>query len=421
MRDLSASQFLLQRALRIIPDGSQTASKSPHRFVAASPRYIKEGHGCRVVDVDWNSYIDLAMALGAVVLGYGNEAVEEAVVRQVRNGPLFTLPGQLEVEVAEKLLEHWVPWADMVRFFKTGSEATSAAVRVARAVTDRPFVLTTHTSYHGWADWAMKDPAVGVPKLARQNTLRFMYGALPDKAKQPLSLCAALIMEPAGLGLPPVGYLQELRRICTEHGIVLIFDEILSGIRGNPTDAASLGVEPDLMCLGKAMGNGYPIAAVVGKREVMEHINQAEAFCSGTYGGELVSLAAAKATLEGLRNDENWARGLLHKGGKEYICSIVLALDKCPGAQVRGLPERFVVEFEDGRARDVFQQECMDRGVLWTGSYNLALPHVTDRVVFDRVIEVHREAAGAVRSAAEIEYRGVLRGEPTKQGFRRQG
>lgn len=419
MRDLSASQFLLQRALRIIPDGSQTASKSPHRFVAASPRYIKEGHGCRVVDVDWNSYIDLAMALGAVVLGYGNEAVEEAVVRQVRNGPLFTLPGQLEVEVAEELLEHWVPWADMVRFFKTGSEATSAAVRVARAVTDRPFILTTRTSYHGWADWAMKDPAVGVPKLARQNTLRFEYGTMPDR--QPLFHCAALIMEPTGLGLPPVGYLEGLRRLCTEHGIVLIFDEILSGIRGNPTDAAHLGVEPDLMCLGKAMGNGYPIAAVVGKREFMKHMNQAEAFCSGTYGGELVSLAAAKATLQALRADEVFALGLLHRDCKGYIYDIVLALDKCPGAQVRGLPERFVLEFEDSRARDVFQQECMDRGLLWTGSYNLALPHVTDGAVFDEVIRVHREAAGAVRRAAEIEYRGVLRGEPTKQGFRRQG
>lgn len=437
---------LRDRAARVIPDGTMTASKAPRRFVQnVSPCYIEYGKGAEVWDVDGNKYIDTTMALGAVILGYNDPDVYLAVEEQVRKGPLFTLPGALEVEVAEELLEYWLPGMDMVRFVKTGSEATSAAVRLARAVTGRDKIISM--GYHGWHDTFLNGleqskgegkHAAGVPtimwNLFIEHIEDLYYGdarVLADRIKKSYNShrveMAAVIMEPITLEWPPDGYLHSVRDICDEYGILLIFDEILTGIRYNPTAYDQLGVVPDLVTLGKSMGNGYPIAALAGKREYMERLNQDEVFVSGTYAGELVSLAASKATLEKLRTDDRLGYGFTWYQARWRSMAVEIIEQHPIAAQymsVRGRAPRFIIEFKHQLVADLFQQECMKRGVLFTGGHNISLAH-RDPHLLGTVAAVYDAAADAVDKA--LEYGGPewcgrrLEGEPTRPAFRRQG
>jgi len=443
---------LRDRAERIIPDGAMTASKAPRRFVqGVSPCYIEYGKGATVRDVDGNQYIDTTMALGAVILGYNDPDVNLAVIEQVEKGPLFTLPGKLEVEVAEELLEYWLPEMDMVRFLKTGSEATSAAVRLARAVTGRDKILSM--GYHGWHDTFLNGfeqskgegrHAAGVPTIMWNQFIEHIqdmyYGdarVLADMVKKSYNShrveIAAVIMEPVGLEWPPDGYLQNVRDICDEYGIILIFDEILTGIRYNPTAYRQLGVTPDLVTIGKSMGNGYPIAALAGKREYMEHLNQDEVFVSGTYAGELVSLAASKATLEKLRTDDRLGYGFTGYQS-QWMHMVIGVLNRHPRAseymEVKGRLPRFVLAFKEQLVADLFQQECMKRGVLFTGGHNISLAH-RDPHLLATVAAVYDHAADVVDKVIQdggdsrLERLGrcneLLEGEPTRPAFRRQG
>jgi len=426
---------LRERAEKVIPDGTMTASKAPRRFVqGVSPCYIAWGGGVEVMDVDGNKYIDTSMALGAVILGYADDDVNKAVQRQVDRGSLFTLPGKLEVEVAEELLEHWLPGMDMVRFLKTGSETTSAAVRLARAVTGREGIVTVQGHYHGWHDWAIcyAEPALGVPDVHSMSLIdQVAYGDITDLRSALLPEAdwkpAAVIMEPIGLEQPPSGYLQAVRELCDEYGALLIFDEVLTGIRFNPTAYSTFGVTPDLVTIGKAMGNGYPIAALAGKREYMERLNQDEdgVFVSGTYNGELVSLAATKATLEKVRNIGTQGAGYLRRDGEQWRGMIVGAVQPLEvyGVRVKGYPLHFTIEFDKQPMADLFQQECMKNGVLYTGNHNISFSH-TPRIHLI-MVEVYNNAAMVVEKAMEEggeERCGeLLEGEPTRKGFRRQG
>jgi len=444
IKELSKMKFeksinLRDRAERIIPDGAMTASKAPRRFVqGVSPCYIERGNGAEVWDVDGNKYIDTTMALGAVILGYNDPDVNEAVIEQVEKGPLFTLPGALEVEVAEELLEYWLLGMDMVRFLKTGSEATSAAVRLARAVTKRNRILTMKGHYHGWHDWAIayKPPALGIPDSTYEQGLTqpVEYGnTVWLREELSPNDVAAVIMEPINLEWPPDGYLYAVRELCDEYGVLLIFDEILTGIRYNPTAYHQLGVIPDLVTIGKSMGNGYPIAALAGKREYMKHLNQDEVFVSGTYAGELVSLAASKATLEKLRTDDRLMKSFTwYQAG--WMSMVRKVIERHPIAseymQVKGLAPRFILQFTEQLVADLFQQECMKRGVLFTGGHNISLAHrdphllATVAAVYDNAADVVDKViqdGGDSRLERLTRCNELLEGEPTRPAFRRQG
>jgi len=437
--NFTESTQLRKRAEKVIPDGTMTASKAPRRFVqGVSPCYIAWGDGAEVVDVDGNKFIDTAMALGAVILGYADDDVNKAVQRQVDRGSLFTLPGKLEVEVAEELLEHWLPGMDMVRFLKTGSEATSAAVRLARAVTGREGIIAMEGHYHGWHDWTISRvyPARGVPNTVLDDVDQVVYGDLDNLRKSFKDASeiydadvAAVIMEPTGLEHPPNGYLRAVRELCDEYGALLIFDEVLTGIRFSPTAYANFGVIPDIVTIGKAMGNGYPIAALAGKREYMERLTQDKdgVFISGTYNGELVSLAATKATLEKVRNIRTQGTGYMGLGldGAQWQRIITGSIQplKEYGVRVKGYPLHFTIDFDKQSMADLFQQECMRNGVLYTGNHNISFSHTPGiRLV---VVEVYNNAAMVVKKAmeegGEERCRELLEGEPTKKGFRRQG
>lgn len=291
------SEAWLRRAEETIPLGSQTFSKSRTQYpVGISPLYIEKANGSMVWDVDGNKYVDLVSSLASVTLGYSDSLISKAVAAQLKRGVIYSLPGRLEAEVAEMICG-LVPCAEMVRFGKNGSDATAAAVRLARAYTGKSKVLVC--GYHGWQDWYIGSTSrnKGVPAEVSALTLSFAYNDI-EVLKRLVSAgeVACIVMEPMNIEFPKPGYLQEIREIASDNGVILIFDETITGFRFCAGGAQELfGVIPDLATFGKGIANGFPLSAVVGKREIMMEMENI--FFSGTFGGELLSLAAAKAVL----------------------------------------------------------------------------------------------------------------------------
>jgi glutamate-1-semialdehyde aminotransferase len=422
------SSELANRAEGLIPAGSQTFSKGPTQFVRGfAPRYVQRAEGVEVWDVDGNRYIDWPMGLGAVVLGHAHPAVTAAVERQLADGIAYSLPHRLEVEVSE-LVRDLCPCAEMVRFGKTGSDAVSAAVRIARAATGREHVL--HCGYHGWHDWHIADTTRdrGVPRADHEligsfgyNDLTSLDAALAERD----GLVAAVVMEPVGLDMPADGFLQGVIDRAHAAGAVVVFDEIITGFRLKPGGAQELfGVTPDLACYGKALGNGMPISAIAGKADLMMECE--EIFFSLTHGGEALSLAAAKTVLEILRDgsvqDRFWQIGALLRDEQNRILGDA-GLDDI--VEVRGLGPRHAFLFSgspsdpDGLlVKSLLQQEMLRRGVLFAGSQFVAEAH-TETDVAD-TLAAFREAIGVVREARDAGDVAVrLEGAPVEAVFRR--
>ncbi len=289
----------LYRAEKAIPLGSQTFSKSRTQYpVGISPLYATKAKGAEIWDLDGNRYIDLVSALASVTLGYQDKRVEKAVRDQLKRGVSMSLPGTLEAEVAELIVE-MVPSAEMVRFGKNGTDATSAAIRLARAFTGRDHIIVC--GYHGWQDWYIGSTTrnKGVPPSVSELTHKFEYNNI-DSLKSVLQefkgKIAAVIIEPMNIAYPAPGFLELVQSLTREEGALLVFDETITGFRFARGGAQELfGITPDLSTFGKGMANGFPLSAVVGRREVMMEME--EIFFSGTFGGELLSLAAAKSVL----------------------------------------------------------------------------------------------------------------------------
>jgi glutamate-1-semialdehyde aminotransferase len=426
-RSLERSQGLLERARRVIPSATQTFSKGPNQWArGVSPHFLDRAAGAWVWDADGNRYLDYLMALGPVILGYGDPAVDGAIRAQLERGIVFSQMNALEVEVAERLVE-LIPCADMVRFGKNGSDVTSAAVRAARAMTSRDHVAVC--GYHGWQDWFIGTTtrSRGVPAAVAELATPFTYNdiaslhavfdRLPDQV-------AAVVMEPVGVEPPQADFLSAVRELCTAKGALLVFDEIITGFRlGLGGAQAHFGVTPDLACFGKAMANGMPLSAVVGRREVMEIFD--EIFFSGTFGGEALSLAACAATLERLVVDDVlthvWTFGdeLIH-GLSQAISDNGLDDD----LRVLGYGPRSVMAFpgcgeDEARARrTLLMQECVKRGLLYFGSHLPTGAH--GRAELDFTLSVFAEAlptvAAAIHSDAVATY---LEGPPVDAIFRR--
>lgn len=292
------------RADKVMPcRGAQTLSKGVDRNPRHYPRFIERGFGSRVWDVDGNEYIDYMSALGPIILGYAHPEVTKVVIDQVQKGVLFSLENPLVVEVAE-MLTGMLPGAEAVRFTKTGSSAVSAAVRVARTYTGREKVMVASGSYHGQDNWfqvTQNRGRHGIPNNEYKNILEFTHED-EDEVRSLIEAWepAAIVIEPARTFELSQQFLGVVRDMCHEYGVVLIYDEVVTfGRFPGHSYAAHIGVVPDIYCLGKAMGNGYAIGAVAGRREIMNAFERC--FISGTYHGELTGMAAAKATLKILR------------------------------------------------------------------------------------------------------------------------
>jgi len=417
---------LLARARRVLPGITQTYSKAPDQHVeGVYPVFLERGDGCRVWDVDGNEYIDYPCALGPVVLGYHDREVDAAAHEQVSSGPCYSLGHPLEVEVAELIVE-MVPGAEMVRFLKTGSEATTAAVRLARAATGREHVAMC--GYHGWHDWAIGHTTrnAGIPQAVSALTHQWTYNDLASLQRvfdeQPGQV-AAVIMEPVGVEPPAAGFLESVGELAHRHGSLLIFDEVITGFRLAPGGAQEyFGVTPDLSAFGKAIANGYPLAAVTGRAEVMEQI-ASTVFVSSTFGGDTVSLGAARATLQRIRGggviEHLWREGARLMDGFN-----ALADEHGVPARMIGLAPRRIISFEpaggaDGNSlKGLFWQECLDRGVLLGNANFVSAAH--DAAAVDATLEAFdgalRSVGDAVRASTVAQR---LRGRPPGEVFRR--
>ncbi|MFC1713005.1 aspartate aminotransferase family protein [Candidatus Poribacteria bacterium] len=329
---LDNSLKLYEKAIQIIAGGSQTSSKRPDGYApGAFPIYLDRGDGCRVLDVDGNEYIDYIMALGPINLGYSYPRVNDAVREQLEKASIVSLLSPLEVELAEEIIDA-VPCAEMVRFMKSGAEATSACVRIARAYTGREKVV--NCGYHGWHDTFTASSASqkGVPKALgglirsfRYNDLESLRGILREDGDE----VACIIMEPR---TPPVdGFLEGVRELADQYDLVLIFDEIVTGFRVALGGAQEYyGVTPDLAAFAKGISNGLPLSAFVGTKEIMETAK--DLVISTTYGGEALSLAAGLATVRELREknvfQHTWEMGQkLVDGWREIGRELELNLD----------------------------------------------------------------------------------------------
>ncbi len=395
-RPLEKSQSWLRRSQKVIPGCAQTFSKGHTQYVeGVAPLFLERGKGCRVWDVDGNEYIDFVQGLLPNLLGYAHDGVNTAVARQLAEGHSFSLPHPLEVELAERLTR-LIPCAEMVRFGKNGSDVTAGAVRAARAFTRRDRIACC--GYHGWQDWYIGSTTrnAGVPGAVQALTHPFPYhdaAALEKLLEEHHGQFAAVIMEPVNFTEPQAGYLQQVKELAHRHGALLIFDEICSGFHFGLGGAQKrYNVIPDMACFGKAMGNGFPIACVVGRAEVMKTFE--EIFFSFTFAGEVASMAAAMAVLDVLETTD--ALGYMEAQGR-VLQDGFNALAKLAGLADRlacvGHPTWSLIQFRDADGRDsllmrsLVSQELVKRGILSLVTHNMTAAH--DHVAVQQTLEVY--------------------------------
>lgn len=378
------SEKFLERALRTIPLGSQTFSKSKTQYpMGVSPFFIQRGKGSRVWDVDGNEYVDFINSLAAVTLGYCDPDVDTAVRAQLEDGVIFSLPHPIEMQVAEKIVK-LVPCAEKVRFGKNGSDATAGAIRLARAFTNRDHVAVC--GYHGWQDWYIGTTARnrGVPQATRNLSHTWSYNDLDSLArlfqKYPDKV-AAVILEPMNVAEPLPGFLESVKELTQQHGALLIFDETVTGFRYAIGGAQQyFGVTPDLATFGKGLANGYPVSAVAGRADVMQLME--EVFFSFTFGGETLSLAAALATMQKLEREP--VTETLYTQGRKIISGLQARI-AAAGAEdflsVTGNPTWSFFLIKDAGAcsqwqiKTLFMQEMLARGILTLGTHNMSFSH----------------------------------------------
>jgi glutamate-1-semialdehyde aminotransferase len=347
------------------------------------------------------------MALCAAVLGYNDPTVNAAIQRQLASGISFSLPHPLEVALADRLTK-LIPCAEMVRFGKNGSDATAGAVRVARAYTARDRIAIC--GYHGAQDWYVGTTSwkAGIPRATQALSHTFHYnnlGSLDEVLERHLGEFAAVIMEPVGVIPPEADFLQQVITHAHRHGALVIFDEIITGFRLRLGGAQEFfGVVPDLACFGKAMANGMPLAALVGRREIMRTFERV--FFSYTFGGETLSLAAAMAVIDVMTSRDVithlWTvGGQLQEGCRRLIDEAGLS----GRVQVLGYPPRHVFKFLDADGQEslplktLFLQETITRGILTLGAHNLSFAHTPADVT--ATLDAYRDAFDVLRQAVD--------------------
>jgi glutamate-1-semialdehyde 2,1-aminomutase len=422
---ITKSDELYARATGLIPAYTQTLAKGPGQYIkGVAPKYLLRGKGSHVWDVDGNEFIDYNMAIGPLSLGYAYPAVDNAIRAQLEDGITFSMMHPLEVEVAE-LIREVVPNAEMVRYSKTGSDATSAAVRLARAYSGRSKVLCC--GYHGWHDWsiAVTDRNRGIPQAVRDLTFTFSYNDIQSVIDSIDDDVACVILEPMVFEEPRDNFLLRLREVCTERGIVLIFDEMWTGFRLALGGAQQhFGVNADVMCYSKAVANGMPISILAGRGEIMQ-LCERDIFFFTTFGGEALSLAAAKATILELR-DKKVPEALARQGRKlkdgytDIARQLGMTYTACAGMDCRTIVTFDAAAGNPLEMKSLVQQEMIRRGVLWGGFHNMSYSHSDEDIA--HTLTAYREVLPILKRAVEDKnIRSYLRGEPVEPVFRRAG
>jgi len=433
-RDFSSSRALQPKAHRLIPGGAHTYAKGDDQYPEQAPVFITRGTGCHVWDMDGNEFIEYGMGLRSVTLGHAFEPVVEAAYRQMQLGANFTRPAKIEVDLAESFLE-LIDGADMVKFAKNGSDVTTAAVKLARAYTGRDLIaICGDHPFFSTDDWFIgtTEMNAGIPQAVTKLTLKFRYNdldSLRELFDQYPNEIACVVMEPEA-ALPPVeDYLRQAKTLCEERAALLIFDEMITGFRWHLGGAQKFhGVVPHLSCFGKAMGNGFAISALAGKREIMrlgglDH-DQARVFLlSTTHGAEAHALAASLETIRIYR--ERGVVEFLWKQG-ERLRSLVnqsIAENRLHGFfELIGRPCNLVFTTCDQKGnrsqafRTLFMQEMIRQGVL-APSFVVSFSHSDADI--QRTAEAVCEAHTVYRKALDEGIDKYLEGRPVKPVNRR--
>jgi len=433
-RDFSGSRAFQAKAHRLIPGGAHTYAKGDDQYPEQAPAFIVRGKGCRVWDVDGNEFIEYGMGLRAVTLGHAFEPVVEAAYRQMQLGINFTRPAKIEVDLAEAFLDV-INGADMVKFAKNGSDVTTAAVKLARAYTGRDLIaICCDHPFFSTDDWfiATTEMNAGIPYVVSEMTLKFHYNdleSLRELFDQYPGRIACVMME-AEAATPPIpGYLNQVKGLCEERGAVLVFDEMITGFRWHLGGAQKFhGVVPHLSAFGKAMGNGFAISALAGKREIMrlgglDHDQPRVFLLSTTHGAETHALAASLETLRIYR--ERHVVDFLWKQGERLraLVNQSIAENRLEGFfELMGRPCNLVFatcDQEGNRSqafRTLFMQEMIRRGVI-APSFVVSFSH-TDADI-DRTAEAVYGAHVVYRKTLDDGIDKYLEGRPVKPVNRR--
>ena len=415
---LRTGQKLYSRAKKIIPGGNMLLSKRPEMFLPENwPSYFSKSKGCKVWDLDGNEFIDMSiMGIGTNTLGYGHPEVDEAVMKTVKDGNMSTLNCPEEVFLAEKLIEIH-PWADMARFARSGGEANAIAIRIARAAAGRDKVAIC--GYHGWHDWYLSanlgdDKSLdghllpglepkGVPRHLKNTVFPFNYNRFEElETLVKIHDIGVIKMEVVRSMQPENGFLHKVRQLASSKNIVLIFDECTSGFRETFGGIhKKYDVEPDMAMFGKALGNGYAITAVIGKRKIMQEAQST--FISSTFWTERIGPSAALKTLEVMKREKSWEKitqiggtisEIWKKLGQKYQISI----------STFGLPALIQLKFNSKlnlEYKTLITQEMLKKGYLAANSVYVCTEHNPDIIegyekALDHVFELIAECENGV-------------------------
>jgi glutamate-1-semialdehyde 2,1-aminomutase len=427
---MSTGEKLWKRALRIIPGGNDFFTKRPSLFLTQGwPTYYQRAKGCHIWDLDGNKYLDMSiMGIGTNSLGYGNETIDEAVIEAVRNSNMSTFNAPEQVYLAEKLIEMH-PWFDMAKFARTGGEINAVAIRIARSYAGKDKVVVC--GYHGWHDWYLSTnlankenlnehllPGLkvsGVPLPLSGLTLPIRYNNFDDlRVLEQDKDIGVLIMEVMRSENPKLGYLERIREICDRKKIVLIFDECTSGFRETFGGLhIKFGVNPDLATFGKALGNGYPITALLGKKSIMEHAN--ESFISSTFWSDRIGFVAGLKTLEVMEATKSWE--LISDIGSEMQTVWKEVFSKFPiDFKVTGIPalSAFVIQGEFGLAiKTHITREFLSLNTLASNIFYPCTVHSRKNVLD------YRTDLEAVLSKIDFENLQALKSSQSAPGFAR--
>ena len=429
-----ASTRMQKRAHSLIPGGSHTYAKGDDQYPVLAPGFLTRGHGCHVWDVDGNEFIEYGMGLRAVTLGHGYQPVVEAAYKQMLLGSNFTRPATIELDCAEEFL-NLVESAEMVKFAKDGSDVTSAAVRLARAYTGRDLIARcADQPFFSVDDWFIGNTpmSAGIPKSIQALTIQFRYNDIDGLRllfDQYPGKIACVVLESATAVEPEGGFLHSVQELCRRHGVIFIVDEMITGFRWHIGGAQKVyGIEPDLSTFGKAMGNGFAVSALAGKKELMElgglhHEKERVFLLSTTHGAENHSLAAAIRTMQIYREEKVIER--LYRQGERLQAGINGAV-KSHGLEeyfeVRGRPSNLIYATRDQSQqlsqafRTLFLQETIRRGLLMP-SLVVSFSHSDDDI--DRTIDAVGEALRVYRQALEDGVENYLLGRSVKPVFRK--
>lgn len=432
--DFTKSKELQKKSHFLIPGGAHTYAKGDDQYPELAPGFLVRGMGCHVWDIDGNEFIEYGMGLRSVTLGHGYQPVVQAACLQIQQGINFNRPTPLEVELADKL-HNLIESAQMVKFAKNGSDVTTAAVKLARAYTGRDMVaVCAEQPFFSTDDWFIGSTAMtsGIPEVIQKQTLKFHYNdpiSIQDLFFAYPGQIACLVMEAETVTPPKDNFLHEVIRLCHDNGALLVLDEIITGFRWHLQGAQKLfKIQPDLSTFGKAMGNGFAIAALVGRKDIMElggltHDRERVFLLSTTFGAESHALAAALATIK-IYEEEEVVQQLYCQGErlKQGINQAIELTGVKGYFEVLGRPCNLIfstLDVEGNRSqsyRALFMQEMIRRGMI-TPSFVVSYSHSNDDI--DRTIDAVCESLRIYSKALEEGVGKYLIGEPVKPVFRK--